>query len=111
MPETPFPSPEELQKKIQEFMKANFGEHVAVSAFTQQSATDEPPEERVVQGYAMSKTKSTTGGTETLPPGVKKHEHFKREHPVVVADIKGFARGHVFPTGDIASEIVLIKAL
>src|SRR6202451_651098 len=46
MPETPFPSPEELQKKIQEFMKANFGEHVAVSAFTQQSATDEPPEER-----------------------------------------------------------------
>src|SRR6201985_3742393 len=46
MPETPFPSPEELQKKIQEFMKANFGEHVAVSAFTQQSSTDEPPEER-----------------------------------------------------------------
>jgi ATP-dependent Clp protease ATP-binding subunit ClpX len=46
MPETPFPSPEELQKKIQEFMKANFGEQVAVSAFTQQSSTDEPPEER-----------------------------------------------------------------
>src|ERR1700732_4955671 len=46
MPETPFPSPEELQKKIQEFMKANFGEHVAVSAFTQQSPTDESPEER-----------------------------------------------------------------
>ena len=46
MPETPFPSPEELQKKIQEFMKANFGEHVAVSAFTQQASTDEPPEER-----------------------------------------------------------------
>ena len=46
MAETPFPSPEELQKKIQEFMKANFGEQVAVSAFTQQSPTDEPPEER-----------------------------------------------------------------
>ena len=46
MAETPFPSPEELQKKIQEFMKANFGEHVAVSAFTQQSSTDEPSEER-----------------------------------------------------------------
>jgi ATP-dependent Clp protease ATP-binding subunit ClpX len=46
MPETPFPSPEELQKKIQEFMKANFGEHVAVSAFTQQASTDEPTEER-----------------------------------------------------------------
>src|SRR5580704_12803353 len=46
MPETPFPSQEELQKKIQEFMKANFGEHVAVSAFTQQASTDEPPEER-----------------------------------------------------------------
>src|SRR6202043_4292563 len=43
---TPFPSPEKLQKKIQEFMKANFGEHVAVSAFTQQASTDEPPEER-----------------------------------------------------------------
>ncbi|MEA3206243.1 MAG: ATP-dependent Clp protease ATP-binding subunit ClpX, partial [Verrucomicrobiota bacterium] len=27
-------------------MKANFGEHVAVSAFTQQASTDEPPEER-----------------------------------------------------------------
>jgi ATP-dependent Clp protease ATP-binding subunit ClpX len=46
MAETPFPSQEELQKKIQEFMKANFGDHVAVSAFTQQAATDEPPEER-----------------------------------------------------------------
>src|SRR4029077_11701796 len=28
------------------FMKANFGDHVAVSAFTQQAATDEPPEQR-----------------------------------------------------------------
>jgi ATP-dependent Clp protease ATP-binding subunit ClpX len=46
MPEVPFPSQEELQKKIQEFMKANFGDHVAVSAFTQPAATDEPPEER-----------------------------------------------------------------
>ena len=46
MPEAPFPSPEELQKKIQEFMKANFGDHVAVSGFTQPAATDEPPEER-----------------------------------------------------------------
>ena len=46
MPETPFPSQEELQKKIQEFMKANFGDHVAVSAFTQQATTDDPPEER-----------------------------------------------------------------
>jgi ATP-dependent Clp protease ATP-binding subunit ClpX len=46
MPETPFPSPEELQKKIQEFMKANFGEKVAVSAFTQQASTEDPPEER-----------------------------------------------------------------
>jgi ATP-dependent Clp protease ATP-binding subunit ClpX len=45
MPETPFPSPEELQKKIQEFMKTNFGDKVSVSAFTQQAPTDEPPEE------------------------------------------------------------------
>jgi ATP-dependent Clp protease ATP-binding subunit ClpX len=46
MPETPFPSPEELQKKIQEFMKANFGENVAVSAFTQPVATEVPPQEK-----------------------------------------------------------------
>ena len=46
MPETPFPSPEELQKKIQEFMKANFGENVAVSAFTQPATTDAPPQDR-----------------------------------------------------------------
>ena len=45
MPETPFPSPEELQKKIQEFMKTNFCDKVSVSAFTQQAPTDEPPEE------------------------------------------------------------------
>src|SRR5215510_4464919 len=45
MAETPFPSPEELQKKIQEFMKTNFGDKVSVSAFTQQAPTDEPPEE------------------------------------------------------------------
>ena len=34
MPETPFPSPEELQKKIQEFMKANFGDQVWGRAYT-----------------------------------------------------------------------------
>jgi ATP-dependent Clp protease ATP-binding subunit ClpX len=45
MPENPFPSPEELQKKIQEFMKSNFGDKVSVAAFTQPAATDEPPEE------------------------------------------------------------------
>jgi ATP-dependent Clp protease ATP-binding subunit ClpX len=45
MPETPQPSPEEFQKKLQEFFKANFGDHVAVSAMTQQVPTDEPPEE------------------------------------------------------------------
>jgi ATP-dependent Clp protease ATP-binding subunit ClpX len=46
MPETPFPSPDELQKKIQEFMKANFGEKVSVATFTEPSQTDEPPEEK-----------------------------------------------------------------
>ncbi len=45
MPENPFPSPEELQKKIQEFMKTNFGDKVSVATFTQPAATDEPPEE------------------------------------------------------------------
>jgi ATP-dependent Clp protease ATP-binding subunit ClpX len=45
MPENPFPSPEELQKKIQEFMKTNFGDKVSVAAFTQPAATEEPPEE------------------------------------------------------------------
>jgi ATP-dependent Clp protease ATP-binding subunit ClpX len=45
MPETPFPSPEELQKKIQEFMKTNFGEHVSVSSIAQQAPVEEPPEE------------------------------------------------------------------
>jgi ATP-dependent Clp protease ATP-binding subunit ClpX len=45
MPDTPFPSQEEFQKKLQEFFKANFGDHVAVSTVTQQAPTDEPPEE------------------------------------------------------------------
>lgn len=45
MAETPFPSPDELQKKIQEFMKANFGDKVSVATFTQPSATEEPPAE------------------------------------------------------------------
>jgi ATP-dependent Clp protease ATP-binding subunit ClpX len=43
MPETPFPSPEELQKKIQEFMKANFGDKVSVSAFSEPETVEEPP--------------------------------------------------------------------
>jgi endopeptidase Clp ATP-binding regulatory subunit ClpX len=46
VPETPFPSPEELQKKIQEFMKTNFGDQVSVSSFTQQASAEEPAEER-----------------------------------------------------------------
>jgi ATP-dependent Clp protease ATP-binding subunit ClpX len=45
MPETPYPSQEEFQKKLQEFFKANFGDHVAVSSLTQQAPTDEPPED------------------------------------------------------------------
>src|SRR3984893_13100895 len=45
MPDTTFPSQEEFQKKLQEFFKANFGDHVAVSTVTQQAPTDEPPEE------------------------------------------------------------------
>ncbi|MGA8477088.1 MAG: AAA family ATPase [Chthoniobacterales bacterium] len=43
MAETPYPSPEELQKKIQEFMKANFGDKVSVAAFTQPETTEEEP--------------------------------------------------------------------
>jgi ATP-dependent Clp protease ATP-binding subunit ClpX len=45
MPETPFPSHEEFQKKLQEFFKANFGDHVAVSSLAQQAPTDEPPDD------------------------------------------------------------------
>src|SRR5215471_3076990 len=45
MAETPFPSPDELQKKIQEFMKVNFGDKVSVATFTQPATTDEPPAE------------------------------------------------------------------
>jgi len=45
MPETPFPSQEEFQKKLQEFFKANFGDNVAVSSLAQQAPTDEPPED------------------------------------------------------------------
>src|SRR5580692_5808313 len=44
MPETPFPSHEEFQKKLQEFFKANFGDHVAVSSLAQQVPTDAPPD-------------------------------------------------------------------
>jgi len=43
MAETPFPSPEELQKKIQEFMKTNFGDKVSVAAFPQPEVTEEEP--------------------------------------------------------------------
>src|ERR1700739_4868821 len=46
MAETPFPSPEELQKKIQEFMKANFGDKVSVAAFPQPEVTEEEPPSR-----------------------------------------------------------------
>ena len=46
MTETPFPSPEELQKKIQEFMKANFGDKVSVAAFPQPEVTEEEPPPR-----------------------------------------------------------------
>ena len=46
MAETPFPSPEELQKKIQEFMKTNFGDKVSVAAFPQPEVTEEEPPTR-----------------------------------------------------------------
>jgi hypothetical protein len=65
MPETPFPSQEELQKKIQEFMKANFGDHVAVSAFTQQATTEDPPEERQesIDPFQFNATDQSTPGS------------------------------------------------
>ncbi|MBV9488914.1 MAG: AAA family ATPase [Verrucomicrobia bacterium] len=43
MSETPYPSPEELQKKIQEFMRSNFGDRVSVATFTQPAVSEEPP--------------------------------------------------------------------
>ncbi|PWT79541.1 MAG: ATP-dependent protease [Acidobacteria bacterium] len=43
MAETPYPSQEEFQKKLQEFFKANFGDQVAVSALSQQAPGEEPP--------------------------------------------------------------------
>src|SRR5258707_13357187 len=46
MAENPFPSPEELQKKIQEFMKTNFGDKVSVAAFPQAEVTEEEPPSR-----------------------------------------------------------------
>lgn len=46
MAENPFPSPEELQKKIQEFMKTNFGDKVSVAAFPQPEVTEEEPPTR-----------------------------------------------------------------
>src|SRR5712672_2377564 len=51
MAETPYPSPEELQKKIQEFMKANFGDKVSVAAFTQPESTEEEPPVQPAQSF------------------------------------------------------------
>jgi ATP-dependent protease Clp ATPase subunit len=51
MAETPFPSPEELQKKIQEFMKANFGDKVSVAAFTQPETTEEEPPAQPAENF------------------------------------------------------------
>src|SRR5258708_37021576 len=51
MAETPYPSPEELQKKIQEFMKANFGDKVSVAAFTQPETTEEEPPVQPAQNF------------------------------------------------------------
>jgi ATP-dependent Clp protease ATP-binding subunit ClpX len=51
MAETPFPSPEELQKKIQEFMKANFGDKVSVAAFTQPETVEEEPPAQPVEHF------------------------------------------------------------
>src|ERR1700730_11358956 len=51
MAETPYPSPEELQKKIQEFMKANFGDKVSVAAFTQPETTEEEPPVQPAQRF------------------------------------------------------------
>jgi ATP-dependent Clp protease ATP-binding subunit ClpX len=47
MAETPFPSPEELQKKIQEFMKTNFGSDVSVASVAQPAPVGEAPGEPV----------------------------------------------------------------
>jgi endopeptidase Clp ATP-binding regulatory subunit ClpX len=45
MAEAPFPSPEELQRKIQEFMRTSFGDKVSVAAFphADTAASDPPP--------------------------------------------------------------------
>src|SRR6516162_2420856 len=44
MAEAPFPSPEELQRKIQEFMRTSFGDKVSVAAFPHaDTAESDPP--------------------------------------------------------------------
>ncbi len=39
----PFPSPEELQRKLGDFLKSNFGDRVSFSTVTQPETSDEPP--------------------------------------------------------------------
>jgi endopeptidase Clp ATP-binding regulatory subunit ClpX len=42
----PFPSPEELQSKLSEFMKSNFGDKVSFSSFTQPESAEAGDEEK-----------------------------------------------------------------
>jgi ATP-dependent Clp protease ATP-binding subunit ClpX len=86
MPESPFPSPEELQKKIQEFMKANFGENVAVSAFTQPATTDAPPQEteEVLDPFRFNATPKQIKAH--LDRFVIKQEEAKRTLSIAVCD-------------------------
>jgi ATP-dependent Clp protease ATP-binding subunit ClpX len=86
MPESPFPSPEELQKKIQEFMKANFGENVAVSAFTQPATTDAPPQEtqEVLDPFRFNSTPKQIKAH--LDRFVIKQEEAKRTLSIAVCD-------------------------
>src|SRR5438105_5656779 len=44
MSDPKFPTPEELQKKLTEFMKSNFGENVTLTAFTAPETAGSAPE-------------------------------------------------------------------
>ncbi len=45
----PFPTPEELQSKLSEFMKSNFGEKVSFASFAQPERAEEGDDEKSVQ--------------------------------------------------------------
>ena len=87
----PFPTPEELQAKLSEFMKSNFGDKVSFASFAQpeqaEAGDDEPPVKTSGAEFVFDFLPRDIKAHLDRVPAIDRHDHLK-PFPILQATVR-----------------------